>query len=128
MFCKWGMEGIYQGMEHLTVQCCGQQHVRKILTSAETWYTRIERDMLGILCGVEKFQHYCFTHEISMITDRKLLVAIFKKDVASQSHRLQRILLQIHQHNIRILYQPGPQQFITDWPSSHNYKGKWNEE
>ena len=37
-----------------------------------------------------------------MITDHKLLEATFKKDIASLSHRLQRIPLRIHQYNIWI--------------------------
>ena len=50
-----------------------------------------------------------------MITDNQVLVLIFKKEITSLSHRLQRIILRIHQYNIRILQKPGPQQFIRDW-------------
>ena len=52
-----------------------------------------EREALGMLYDLEKFHHYCFAHDISRIRDHKPLVAIFKKDIASLSHRLQRILL-----------------------------------
>ena len=48
-----------------------------------------------------------------MITDHKLLVPIFKKDVATLLKRLQRILL----HNIGRLYKLGPPLFIADWLS-----------
>ena len=57
-----------------------------------------------------------------MIIDHKLLVVTLAKDVASLSHRLQRILLQIHQYNIRILYKPETQLFIADWLSRHIHK------
>ena len=56
-----------------------------------------------------------------MIPNHKLLVVIFKKDVASLSYWLQRILLRIHQYNIRILYKPKPQLLIADWLSRHNH-------
>ena len=49
----------------------------------------------------------------------KLLVEIFKKDMTSLPHKQQRIL-HIHKHNNRILYKPGPQQFMADWLSWHN--------
>ena len=39
----------------------------------------IERKALGIFCGLEKFHHYCFVSEVSIITDHKSLVEIFKK-------------------------------------------------
>ena len=51
---------------------------RKSLTSAETMYSNIGREAFSILHNVEKFQHYCFACEVSMITDHKPSVAIFK--------------------------------------------------
>ena len=50
----------------------------KSLTSTESWCSNSEREALGILHGVEKFCHYCFAREVSIITDHKPLVAIFK--------------------------------------------------
>ena len=50
----------------------------KSLISAETWYSYIE-EVLGILHGLEKSNNYCFTCKVSVITDHKLLVAIFKE-------------------------------------------------
>ena len=83
----------------------------------ETNYSNIERETVDILHGVEKIHHYCFTCTVNMITDLKPLVAILSKDVACLSCRLQRILLQIHQYNMRILYKSGLQLFIaTGYP------------
>ena len=42
-----------------------------------------------MLHGLEKFCHYCFAREVSIITDHKPLVAIFKKDYATLSQRIQ---------------------------------------
>ena len=65
--------------------------ISKSLTSADTHYINVEREVLGILNGLEKCHHYYFTCEVRMIMDHKLLIAICKKDVTSLSHRLQRI-------------------------------------
>ena len=61
-------------------------------TSAKQIYSKIEREALGILHGLEKFHHYCFAREVSIITSHKCLVAILKKDVATMSQRIQCIL------------------------------------
>ena len=74
------------------------------------------------------FHDYCFSHDISVITDHKMLVVIFKKDVVSLSHRLQRIIFCIHHYNIRILSKLGPQLFTADWISRHNHKIGKDEE
>ena len=56
---------------------------------AEKRYTNIEREALGILHRLENFHHYCIAREVSIITDHKPLVTIFKKDVATLLQRLQ---------------------------------------
>ena len=61
---------------------------RIILTRAEKRYSNIEKEALGILYGLEKFDHYYFSRDKSIIMDHKLLVAIFKKDVATLLQRL----------------------------------------
>ena len=55
------------------------------------------------------------------ITNHKILVAVFKKDVVTLSQHLQHILLRIHQYKVYILYTPGPDLYITDWLSRQNY-------
>ena len=65
----------------------------KSLRSAEIHNSNIEREALSILHGLADFHHNCFAHEVDIITDHKLLVTIFKKDVTSLSQRLQRIPL-----------------------------------
>ena len=86
----------------------------KSLTIAETHYSNIKMEALCMFYGIENILHYCFAYDVCMVTDHKLLVATFKKDVASLSERLQRNLLPVHQPNIRTLCKPGPQVFIAD--------------
>ena len=85
-------------------------------------YSNIEREVLGILHGLQKFHNYCFTREVSIITDFKLLVAIFKKEVALLSQRIQWILLRIHQYRVSFIYKPGLDLFIVVWLSRQNHK------
>ena len=75
------------------------------------WYWR---GALRILCRLEKSYHYCFTHEVNIITDDNPLVVIFKKDIATLSRRLWKILMCIHQYNIKILHKPVQQLYISD--------------
>ena len=72
--------------------------------------------------GLEKFHHYCFGREVLVITDHKLLVSIFKKDVATLSHRIQHILLKIHQYRVKFIYKPGTDIFNADWLLRHNHE------
>ena len=58
----------------------------KSLTGAEKRYSNIKREVLDILYGLEKFYHYYFVREVSIITDHKLLVAIIKKQKKMYLH------------------------------------------
>ena len=88
---------------------------------AEWRYSNIEHEALDILHGLEKFHHYYFGREVLVITDHKLLVSMFKKDVATLSQFMQCILLKIHQYRVQIIYKPGPEIFIADWLLGHNH-------
>ena len=52
--------------------------VSKRLSSAKTWYSNMERELLGILHGLEKFYHYCFAIQLHVITDHKPPVLLYK--------------------------------------------------
>ena len=93
----------------------------KSLTGAEWRYSNIECEALGILHGLEKFHHYCFSREVLVITDHKLLISMFKKDVAALLQCIQHILLKIHQYRAQIIYIPGHEIFIAEWVSRHNH-------
>ena len=43
----------------------------KSLFSAKTHYSNIEREALGIVHGLQKFQHYHFAREVNDIADHK---------------------------------------------------------
>ena len=100
----------------------------KSLSSAERRYSNMEREALGILQGIKKFHHYCFAREVSIIIDCKLLVAIFKKDVAMLFQKIQQILLRIQQYRVKIIYKPGPDLFLVDWLSRQNHKENKDKE
>ena len=85
--------------------------VSKSLTGADLRYSNIKCKALAILHGLKKFHHYCFAREVLVITDHKLLVSMFKKDVATLS---QCILLKIQQYRVQIVYKPGLEIFIAD--------------
>ena len=100
---------------------CPIAFVSKSLIGMEHRYSNIERKALGILHGLEKFHYYSFSREVLIISDHKLLVSMFKKDVATLSQHIHCILLKIHQYRVQMIYKPDPEIFIADWLSRHNH-------
>ena len=112
---------------HLTTTLQPIAFASKSLTSTEHRYSNLEREALGILHHLEKFHHYCFTRDVTVITDHKPLVAIFKNDVVMLSQRIQCIILRIYQYRISIIYKLGPENFIADLLSQHNHEENKDE-
>ena len=69
----------------------------------------------------KRFTIIALAERSPLITDHKLLVSMFKKDVTTLLQHMQHILLKIHQYRVQIIYKPGPKIFIADWLSQHNH-------
>ena len=94
----------------------------KALTEVESRYSNIEREMLGILYGLEKFHHYVFGRPVRVQTNHKPLVAILAKSLAVAPPRLARMMLRIQRYNVSLEYVPGKQVPLADALSRINPK------
>ena len=72
-----------KGMVPDNIILCPIAFASKSLMGTEWRYGNIEQEALGIVHGLEKFHHYCFSREVLIITNHKLLVSMFKKDAAT---------------------------------------------
>ena len=87
--------------------------VSKSLTDTETCYANIERELLAIIYGCEKFHTYLYRTFI-MEMDHKPLEMISLKNLTAASACLQRMLLHLQQYNLVIMYWPGREMLLAD--------------
>lgn len=59
----------------------------KLLTATESHYSNIEREMLAVLFGLEKFHYYAYGRPVVVESDHKPLEAIFKKYLSNAPPR-----------------------------------------
>ena len=76
----------------------------KSLTNTETRYANIERELLAIMFGCEKFHTYLYGRSFMVETDHKPLGMISLKNLISAPVRLQRMLLHLQQYDMVITY------------------------
>ena len=86
----------------------------KNLTSAETRYTNIERELLGIVGTLEKFHYFTFGRPVVILTDHKPLISISKKVLVNAPPRLQRLLLRLNNYNATLQWIPGKEMVFVD--------------
>ena len=89
----------------------------KALTPTESRYANIERELLAVVFGLEKFHTYVFGKPLIVFSDHKPLENINKKPLSMAPPRLQRMLLRIQPYDVEIDYRPGKNMIYADYLS-----------
>ena len=113
----------YNIKEEVTLQCdasetgigaallqAGQPvaYTSRALTKTEQQYAQIEKECLAIVYACDKFDQYILGRDVITIeTDHKPLIPIFKKPLLSAPKRLQRMLLRLQKYNLHVTFLPG---------------------
>ena len=98
----------------------------KSLTETQKAYAQIEKELLAILFGCEKFHEYLYGRKVIVESDHKPLEAITKKPLASAPPRLQRMLLRLQKYDITVIHRPGKEIPVADALSRKHMKSTDN--
>ena len=79
----------------------------KALTDVESRYANIERELLAVVYGCEKFHTYLYGRSFTVHTVHKPVESIHLKHLTAAPPRLQRMLLRLQPYDLTIRYQPG---------------------
>ena len=86
----------------------------RALSDAKTRYAQIEKELLAVVFGLEKFHQYTYGHPVTVQSDYKPLEVIVKKPVYKAPKRLQRLLLRSLVYDVNLLYRRGSQMELAD--------------
>ena len=86
----------------------------KTLTECQSRYSNIEREMLALVFGIQRYHTYLYARPFTIITDHKPLENICDKPIHSAPPRLQRMLMQIQGYNFTVRYRPGKEMVLAD--------------
>ena len=86
----------------------------KALTDVESRYANIERELLAVVYGCEKFHTYLYGRSFTVQSDHKPLESIHLKHLTSAPPRLQRMLLRLQPYSLTIKYRQGADMEIAD--------------
>ena len=88
-------------------------YASRSLTQAEEKYSQIEKELLAVVFGCERFNHYVYGRPVDVDSDHKPLVPITKKPLLKSPPRLQRLLLRLQKYDINIAYVPGKYMHVA---------------
>jgi hypothetical protein len=90
-------------------------YASRTLSPAEANYANIEREMLAVIWGCEKFHEYLYGQaDIIVESDHKPLEALWKKPVANAPPRIQRWMIRLQKYDVHIKYVRGKEMHIAD--------------
>ena len=86
----------------------------KSLSDCEQRYANIEREMLAVVFGCERFHMYVYGKSFVLESDHKPLEMINLKNLAAAPQRLQRMFLRVQPYDFVLRYKPGKQMMLAD--------------
>ncbi|KAI5750921.1 hypothetical protein M8J77_002494 [Diaphorina citri] len=86
----------------------------RALTKCEQMYAQIEKELLAIVFATEKFHQFIYGKQVIVYSDHKPLMTIMKKCINDVPARLQRMLLRLFKYDLKVIYKPGSQMYISD--------------
>jgi len=80
------------------------EYASRAMTEAEKNYAQIEKELLSIVFGFERYHTYLYARpdKVTVQTDHKPLLAITKKALGAAPKRLQRMLLRLQRYNFEL--------------------------
>ena len=98
------------------------------LTETERRYAVIEKEALGVVWGLEKFNYYISGAPILVETDHKPLIALLEcKEIEKVPLRIQRFRIRLMKYSVDMTHISGKDNLIADALSRYPGKGKIEE-
>ncbi|XP_052785334.1 uncharacterized protein K02A2.6-like [Mya arenaria] len=89
-------------------------YASRALTSTEQNYAQIEKELLAVVFGFEKFHQFTYGRRVVVESDHNPLETISKKALHKAPKRLQRMLLRLQLYDFEIIYKKGKDMHIAD--------------
>ncbi|GFO17736.1 Pol polyprotein [Plakobranchus ocellatus] len=131
--------GYFNPNEKITLECDSSQfglgamvtqkgkpiaYASRSLSEAESRYAQIEKELLAVVFGLERFENLTYGQHVTVLSDHKPLEAILNKPICLSPPRLQRMLIRLHKFDITLNYKEGKNMFISDMLSRAYLKEK----
>ena len=90
------------------------EYASKTLTETQRRWAQIEKELLSVVIGLERFDQYTYGRKVVVQNDHKPLEHILKKPMSQAPRRLQNLLMRLHRYDIEFRYVEGSKLYIAD--------------
>jgi transposase InsO family protein len=89
-------------------------YASRSLTKTEVNYSQIEKELLAVVFGFERFHAYTFGRQVLVESDHKPLESLLKKNIQNVPARLQRMAMRLWKYDAVLTYKPGREMVLAD--------------
>ena len=89
-------------------------YASRSLTATQKNYAQIEKELLSIVFGSDRFHQYIYGKKVRVETDHKPLIPLFKRPLHDVPARIQRLMLRLQRYDLDVYWVPGKFMFIPD--------------
>ena len=86
----------------------------KTLSETQKRWAQIEKELLAVVIGLERFDQYTYGRKVFVQNDHKPLSNILKKPLSEAPRRLQTLLMRLHRYDVEFEYLEGNKLLIAD--------------
>ena len=90
------------------------EYIFRALTKTERNWAQIEKELLLVVFGLERFDQYTYGRKVLIHNDHRPLETILKKPLSQAPKRLQTLSMRINRYNIEFAYVPGSALLLAD--------------
>ncbi|CAK8685059.1 unnamed protein product [Clavelina lepadiformis] len=90
------------------------EYASRALTKTEQNWAQIEKELLSVVFGLERFDQYTYGRKIIVHNDHRPLQSILKKPLSQAPKRLQALIMRLNRYDIVFEYVPGTALVIAD--------------
>lgn len=84
------------------------------LTPTQQRYNHIEKELLALVFGCERFHYYLYGRHFKLESDHRPLIGLLKKPIDDMSPRIQRLTIKLLRYQFELNYVPGKQLQVPD--------------
>lgn len=89
-------------------------YASKTLTPTQQRMAQIEKELYAIVFGCIRFHQFIYGQVVTVETDHRPLITLFKKPLVEVPTRLQRMMMKIQAYSLEVCYKRGTEMYIAD--------------
>ncbi|CAB3981308.1 Hypothetical predicted protein [Paramuricea clavata] len=89
--------------------------------------SQIEKELLAIAYGTERFHQYTYGRLVPVESDHKPLEVIHQKPLSAAPRRLQKMMMRLHQYDPTVVYKKASEMLLADTLSRHHLNNSTDE-